>query len=81
MGLLTVSAVWWDTNGGGTITASYAIGSADGGAGNIDSVGSLLGANNTGGIFTASYGFGMVIGDERMVRNRQQHPAQAHRWR
>ena len=49
---------------GSTITASYAIGSADGGAGNgSDRVGGLVGTN-TAGTITESYGFGMVTNEE-----------------
>ena len=52
---------------GGSITASYATGDADGGGGGEDSVGGLVGQQREGGSITsitASYGFGEVKGVE-----------------
>ena len=47
---------------GGTITASYATGSADGGGGNTDYVGGLVGRNT--GTITASYATGSADGGD-----------------
>ena len=46
----------------GIITASYATGSADGGTGNFDSVGGLVGNNEANGTITASYATGIADG-------------------
>ena len=47
----------------GSITASYATGAADGGAGAGDSASGLVGNRRDGGVITASYGFGEVVGE------------------
>ena len=48
----------------GTITASYASGAADGGDGNSDEVGGLVGRNTSSGTITASYATGMADGGD-----------------
>ena len=53
-------------NSSGAITASYASGDADGGDGNQDRVGGLVGSNS--GTSTASYASGDVDGDDRVGR-------------
>ena len=48
---------------GGSITASYATGTADGGAGGLDYVGGLVG-HQSGGMITASYATGAADGGD-----------------
>ena len=49
---------------GGSITGSYATGNADGGAGNNDRVGGLVGFQSSGGSITASYATGNADGGD-----------------
>ena len=59
-----MSAGWLgDNSSGGTITASYATGSASG----IDDVGGLVGDNSSGGDITASYATGSASGSSNYV--------------
>ena len=58
-------AAWWGIReSGGTITSSYATGSPDGGEGNSDNVGGLVGTQESGGTITSSYGFGTTANGE-----------------
>ena len=52
------------SNAGGTITVSYATGAADGGGGDFDTVGRLVGEYEDDAEIIASYGFGTVTGQE-----------------
>ncbi len=59
---MILSAAWWVGKQSGSITASYATGNADGGAGVQDSVGGLVGRQF--GSISASYSFGSKVGGE-----------------
>ncbi len=48
--------------GGGSITASHATGPADGGGGNLDTVGGLVGGQGVAGSITESYATGAAAG-------------------
>ena len=61
---LIVSADWWACPAGGSITASYATGDADGGDGNADIVGGLVGFQGSGSSITASYATGDADGGD-----------------
>ena len=63
METVTLSAALAGVNSG-TITASYATGSADGGDGDNDYAGGLVGLNSGGGTITASYATGSADGGD-----------------